>query len=174
MTIRAGYAEACNNLSLREYGKDGLQGGSPDGSVWLKKRAIINRAPIADVQNMRTLSEGISQQRFLCLSRESDGAIAPIRGEEASNLPPRETADVRPMLIVEFYIVAATYFYYVGLEEPMLQGFEPIWTRMQLEAGYCPVSRTIFIISVRVVRSPMERLNEISQTELDHADQHVA
>lgn len=40
--------------------------------------------------------------------------------EEVNSMPPRESKRVI-YAKSEFYIVAATYFYYVGLDEPMLQ-----------------------------------------------------
>ena len=80
----AGYAEACNNLAFVEMAKMNYK----EARRWLglveEKSNNQLELLIADVQ----MSAGISQQRFLFLSRESDGAIAPFgRGGFQSATP---------------------------------------------------------------------------------------
>lgn len=120
----AGYAEACNNIAFVEMAKMNY----PKACKWLELvRAKSNNQLellIADVQQMR-ICQRESRNKDFYTYRER--AMARLRrlSEEADNLPVRER---RRALYAqsEFDIVDATYFYYVGLDEPMMKALNNI------------------------------------------------
>ena len=64
--------------------------------------------------------------------------------EEVNSMPPRESKRVI-YAKSEFYIVAATYFYYVGLDEPMFQELNRL-DPMQAGTGFGTISQLSVII----------------------------
>ncbi len=115
----AGYAEACNNLAFVEMAKMNYK----EARKWLDLVDARSNNQlellVADVQNMR-ICQRESHNRDFYTYRER--AMARLRriGEEANNLPDRERRRIA-YAKSEFDIVDATYFYYVGLEEPMMK-----------------------------------------------------
>ena len=118
----AGYAEACNNLAFVAMAKmDYRQAKQWLGKVEEKSDNQIELL-IADVQNMRLCQREAHNKDFYNYRERAMHRLRRI-GEEAEALPPRE----RKRAIYaksEFDIVAATYFYYIGLEEPMHQALD--------------------------------------------------
>ncbi len=120
----AGYAEACNNLAFVSIAKMNYK----QAKRWLD--SVEERSDnqiellIADVQNMR-LCQRESRNKDFYSYREK--ALVKLRriAEEADNLPQREHQRA-VYAKSEFAIVAATYFYYVQLEKPMLQALNTI------------------------------------------------
>ena len=114
----AGYAEACNNLAFVAIAKMDYH----TAKRWLDK---VNKRSdnqiellIADVQNMRLCQREARNKDFYSFREKAIRKLRRI-GEEIDNLPLRE----RHRAIYaksEFDIVAATYFYYVQLDKPML------------------------------------------------------
>ena len=114
----AGYAEACNNLAFVAIAKMDYH----TAKRWLDK--VNERSDnqiellIADVQNMRLCQREARNKDFYSFREKAIRKLRRI-GEEIDNLPLRE----RQRAIYaksEFDIVAATYFYYVQLDKPML------------------------------------------------------
>lgn len=114
----AGYAEACNNLAFVAIAKMDYH----TAKRWLDK--VNERSDnqiellIADVQNMRLCQREARNKNFYSFREKAIRKLRRI-GEEIDNLPLRE----RHRAIYaksEFDIVAATYFYYVQLDKPML------------------------------------------------------
>lgn len=114
----AGYAEACNNLAFVAIAKMDYH----TAKRWLDK--VNERSDnqiellIADVQNMRLCQREARNKDFYSFREKAIRKLRRI-GEEIDNLPLRE----RHRAIYaksEFDIVAATYFYYVQLDKPML------------------------------------------------------
>ena len=114
----AGYAEACNNLAFVAIAKMDYH----TAKRWLDK--VNERSDnqiellIADVQNMRLCQREARNKDFYSFREKAIRKLRRI-GEEIDNLPLRE----RHRTIYaksEFDIVAATYFYYVQLDKPML------------------------------------------------------
>lgn len=120
----AGYAEACNNLAFVSIAKMDYR----QAKRWLdrveEKSDNQIELLIADVQNMRLCQREARNKDFYSYREK---AILKLRriGEEADNLPPREHQRA-VYAKSEFAIVAATYFYYVQLEKPMLQALNSI------------------------------------------------
>ena len=115
----AGYAEACNNLAFVATAKMDYK----QAKAWLDKveQHSDNQIEllIADVQNMRLCQREARNKDFYNYREKAMHLLRRV-GEEAVSLPRRE--HLRAVYAKsEFHIVAATYFYYVGLEEPMLQ-----------------------------------------------------
>ncbi len=114
-----GYAEACNNMAFVEMAKMRLE----EAKKWLAKveQHTDNQLEllVADVQNMRICQREAHNKDFYAYREMAMQRLRRI-GEEASNLQAREQ---RRALYArsEFDIVAATYFYYVSLDEPMLK-----------------------------------------------------
>ncbi len=115
----AGYAEACNNLAFVAIAKMDYK----TAKKWLQK--IEDRSDnqiellIADIQNMRLCQRESHNKDFYAYREEAMRRLRRIN-EEANSLPKREKK--RAIYAKsEFDIVAATYFYYVGLETPMFQ-----------------------------------------------------
>lgn len=114
----AGYAEACNNMAFVAMARMDYAGAKRWLSQVEKHSDSQLELLVADVQHMR-LCQRESRNKDFYTYREK--AILRLRRieEEAGNLPKREQQRV-VYARSEFYIVAATYFYYVGLEKPML------------------------------------------------------
>ena len=115
----AGYAEACNNLAFVAMAKMDYK----QAKKWLNQVETHSdnqiELLIADVQNMRLCQREARNKDFYNYREKAMHLLRRV-GEEASSLPARE----RKRAIYaksEFDIVAATYFYYVGLEKPMQQ-----------------------------------------------------
>ena len=113
-----GYAEACNNLAFVAIAKMDYK----LAKQWLNQ--VEERSDnqiellIADVQNMRLCQREARNKDFYSFREKAIRKLRRI-GEEIDNLPLRE----RHRAIYaksEFDIVAATYFYYVQLDKPML------------------------------------------------------
>ena len=121
---RAGYAEACNNLAFVEMARMNYDGARK----WLERveEESNNQLEllIADVQYMRICQRESHNKDFYSYRERAQYRLRRI-GEEADNLPPRERK--RALYAQsEFDIVDATYFYYVGLEDPMLKALNDI------------------------------------------------
>ena len=120
----AGYAEACNNLAFVAIAKmDYAQ-----ARRWLAKveKRSNNQIEllIADVQYMRICQREAHNKDFYSYREKAQARLKRI-GEEADRLPPHD----RQRAVYahsEFDIVAATYFYYVGLDEPMVGALDDI------------------------------------------------
>ena len=120
----AGYAEACNNLAFVEMARMNYSGARK----WLERveEESNNQLEllIADVQYMRICQRESHNKDFYSYRERAQYRLRRI-GEEADNLPPRERK--RALYAQsEFDIVDATYFYYVGLEDPMLKALDDI------------------------------------------------
>ena len=119
-----GYAEACNNLAFVEMAKMNYSGACKWLELVREKSNNQLELLIADVQQMR-ICQRESHNKDFYIYRER--AMARLRrlGEEADNLPTRER---RRALYAqsEFDIVDATYFYYVGLDDPMMKALNDI------------------------------------------------
>ena len=118
----AGYAEACNNLAFVAMAKMDYR----QAKQWLAK--VEGKSDnqiellVADVQNMRLCQREARNKDFYTFRERATHRLRRI-GEEADALPQRER--MRAVYAKsEFDIVAATYFYYVGLEEPMHQALD--------------------------------------------------
>ena len=115
----SGRAEAYNNLAFVCIAKMDYKGAKG----WLKKIEEESdnqiELAIADVQNMRLCQRESHNKDFYAYREKAMRRLRRIR-EEVNSMPPRESKRVI-YAKSEFYIVAATYFYYVGLDEPMLQ-----------------------------------------------------
>ena len=120
----AGYAEACNNLAFVAIAKMNYK----LAKQWLNR--VESKSDnqiellIADVQNMRLCQREARNKEFYSYREKAMRRLRRI-GEEADNLPPRE----RKRAIYaksEFAIVAATYFYYVQLEKPMVEALNEL------------------------------------------------
>lgn len=113
----SGYAEACNNLAFAEMAKLNFS----QARAWLEKVEQNSNNQIelliADVQYMRICQREAHNKDFYSYRQKAMDRLRRI-GEEAANLPPRESRRAA-YAHSEFDIVDATYFYYVGLEEPM-------------------------------------------------------
>ena len=115
----SGRAEAYNNLAFVCIAKMDYKGAKG----WLKKIEEESdnqiELAIADVQNMRLCQRESHNKDFYAYREKAMRRLRRIR-EEVNSMPPRESKRVI-YAKSEFYIVAATYFYYVGLDEPMFQ-----------------------------------------------------
>ena len=120
----SGYAEACNNLAFAAIAKMNYK----LAKKWLDQ--VESRSDnqiellIADIQNMRLCQREARNKEFYSYREKAMSKLRRIY-EEIDNLPQRER---RRVLYArsEFDIVAATYFYYVQLEKPMLQALGDI------------------------------------------------
>ena len=113
----AGYAEACNNLAFVAIAKmDYARARKWLAEVERKSNNQIELL-IADIQYMRICQREAHNKDFYSYREKAQARLKRI-GEEADRLPPH---DRRRAVYAhsEFDIVAATYFYYVGLDEPM-------------------------------------------------------
>ena len=120
----AGYAEACNNLAFAEMAKLNFrQARYWLGQVEQKSNNQIELL-VADVQNMRICQREAHNKDFYYYRQKAMDRLRRI-GEEAANLPPRERKRAT-YAHSEFDIVDATYFYYVGLDEPMMKALDDI------------------------------------------------
>lgn len=119
-----GYAEACNNLAFYEIAK--LNYGQARKWLNLVEGKCNNQIEllIADVQNMRICQRESHNKDFYTFREKAMRRLHRI-GEETDNLPPRER---RRMVYAqsEFSLIEAVYFYYVGLEKPMLKSLHDI------------------------------------------------
>ena len=119
-----GYAEAYNNLAFVEMAKMNYQAAQKWLDLVEEKSNNQLELLIADVQHMR-ICQRESHNKDFYTYRER--AMARLRrlNEEAANLPARER---RRAIYAqsEFDIVDATYFYYVGLDEPMMKALNDI------------------------------------------------
>ena len=119
-----GFAEACNNLAFVDMAKMNYVGAKK----WLDKVAETSDNQIellvADVQQMRLCQRESRNKDFYVYREKAMHRLRRI-GEEADNLPSRERHRVL-YARSEFNIVAATYFYYVGLDEPMLKALDDL------------------------------------------------
>mgnify|MGYP002517432228 FL=1 len=160
----AGYAEAHNNLAFVAMAK-------MDYPKARKHLAEVERRSdnqieilIAHIQNMR-LCQRESRNKDFYAYREKAMRLLRRIGEEADNLPPRER---RRALYAhsEFDIVAATYFYYVGQEKPMLQALNDI-DADALEADTAQYLNYLYNIGAggAIVDGTAE---EIAQSEFDY------
>lgn len=119
-----GYAEACNNLAFVDMAKMNYAGAKK----WLDKVAETSDNQIellvADVQHMRLCQRESRNKDFYVYQEKATHRLRRI-GEEADNLAQRER---RRVLYArsEFDIVAATYYYYVWLDEPMLKALDDL------------------------------------------------
>lgn len=115
----AGYAEACNNLAFVAMAKMNYA----EARRWLRQveEKSNNQLEllIADVQLMRICQRESHNKDFYTYREKAVSRLRRL-DEEASNLPPRERSRA-VYAHSEFDIVDATYFYYVGLDEPMLK-----------------------------------------------------
>lgn len=120
----AGYAEACNNLAFVATAKMDYK----KAKQWLDR--VEDQSDnqiellIADIQNMRLCQREARNKDFYTYRESAMRRLRRI-GEEADDLPKREA---RRMIYArsEFNIVAATYFYYVQLDAPMLKALNDI------------------------------------------------
>lgn len=120
----AGYAEACNNLAFVAIAKMNYK----QAKTWLERveQHSDNQIEllIADIQNMRLCQREARNKDFYNYREKAMHLLRRV-GEEAASLPRREY--LRAIYAKsEFNIVAATYFYYVGLEEPMQQALSKL------------------------------------------------
>lgn len=119
-----GYAEACNNLAFVEMARMNYQ----EACKWLdlveEKSNNQLELLIADVQHMRICQRESHNKDFYSYRER---ALARLRrlNEEASSLPTRERRRA-VYAQSEFDIVDATYFYYVGLDDPMMKALNDI------------------------------------------------
>ena len=115
----SGRAEAYNNLAFVCIAKMDYKGAKG----WLKKVEEVSdnqiELAIADVQNMRLCQRESHNKDFYAYREKAMRRLRRIR-EEVNSMPPRESKRVI-YAKSEFSIVAATYFYYVGLDEPMFK-----------------------------------------------------
>ena len=115
----SGRAEAYNNLAFVCIAKMDYKGAKG----WLKKVEEESdnqiELAIADVQNMRLCQRESHNKDFYAYREKAMRRLRRIR-EEVNSMPPRESKRVI-YAKSEFSIVAATYFYYVGLDEPMFK-----------------------------------------------------
>lgn len=119
-----GYAEACNNMAFVEMARMNYK----DARKWLAKveEKSNNQLEllIADIQFMRICQRESHNKDFYSYREKAQSRLRRI-GEEADNLPPRERK--RALYAhSEFDIVDATYFYYIGLDDPMLKALNDI------------------------------------------------
>lgn len=159
----AGYAEACNNLAFTAIAK--MQ--YTKAKEWLDKIEETSDNQIellvADVQQMRLCQRQSHNKDFYSYQEKASLRLRRI-GEEADNLPPREK---RRVLYAhsEFDIVVATYFYYVGLNEPMVKALNDIDTK-ELEQDTAQYLNYLYNIgSGGVIQGTA---NRVSQTEFDY------
>ena len=119
-----GYAEACNNLAFVAMAKMDY----PEARKWLDKveQKSNNQLEllIADVQSMRICQRESHNKDFYTYRERAASRLRRLL-EEASTLPPRERRRAA-YAKSEFDIVDATYFYYIGLDEPMLKALNDI------------------------------------------------
>ena len=120
----SGYAEACNNLAFAEMAKLNFR----QARAWLEKVEQNSNNQIelliADVQYMRICQREAHNKDFYSYRQKAMDRLRRI-GEEAANLPPRESRRAA-YAHSEFDIVDATYFYYVGLDEPMMKALNDL------------------------------------------------
>ncbi len=119
-----GYAEACNNLAFVAMAKMNFAEAKRLLSQVYDRSDNQLELLVADVQNMR-ICQRMAQNKDFYAYRER--AMLRLRrlSEDAGNLPPRE--QLRAVYAhSEFDIVAATYFYYVGLETPMMEALNDL------------------------------------------------
>lgn len=159
----AGYAEACNNLAFTAIAK--MQYSK--AKEWLDKIANTSDNQIellvADVQQMRLCQRQSHNKDFYSYQEKASLRLRRI-GEEVENLPPREK---RRVLYAhsEFDIVVATYFYYVGLDEPMMKALNDIDTE-ELEQDTAQYLNYLYNIGAGgVIQGTANRVN---QTEFDY------
>ena len=120
----AGYAEAHNNLAFVAIAKMDYEQARRHLLEVEQRSDNQIEILVAHVQNMR-LCQRESRNKDFYAYREKAMRLLRRIGEEADNLPPRERK--RALYAhSELDIVAATYFYYVGQEEPMLQALNDI------------------------------------------------
>lgn len=120
----AGYAEACNNLAFVCIAHLDYDGARNWLSCVEKKSDNQIELLVADVQNMRICQREGHNKDFYSFREKAMTRLRRIQ-EEAENLPPHESKRV-VYAQSEFNIVAATYFYYVGLEAPMMEALNAI------------------------------------------------
>lgn len=119
-----GHAEACNNLAFVEMSRMNYQ----EAQNWLGRVEDESNNQlellIADVQHMR-ICQRESRNKDFYTYRERAMARMRRLNEEAASLPDRER---RRAIYAqsEFDIVDATYFYYVGLDQPMMKALHDI------------------------------------------------
>lgn len=115
----AGYAEACNNLAFVAMAKMNYK----EANKWLdlveEKSNNQLELLVADVQRMRICQRESHNKDFYTYRERAMARLRRI-GEEANNLPARERHRAT-YAQSEFNIVDATYFYYIGLDEPMMK-----------------------------------------------------
>ena len=115
----AGYAEACNNLAFVAMAKMDYK----EARKWLdlveEKSNNQLELLVADVQYMRICQRESHNKDFYTYRERAMARLRRI-GEEARDLPSRDRSRAT-YAQSEFSIVDATYFYYVGLEEPMMK-----------------------------------------------------
>ena len=120
----AGYAEACNNLAFVAMAKMNYK----EARKWLSlvEQESNNQLEllVADVQQMRICQRESRNKEFYSYRERAMARLHRI-GEEAGNLPVRERHRAT-YAQSEFDIVDATYFYYVGLEEPMMKALNDL------------------------------------------------
>ena len=119
-----GYAEACNNLAFYEIAKLNYK----QARKWLdlveEKSDNQIELLIADIQNMRICQRESHNKDFYSFREKAIHKLHRI-SEETDNLPVRER---RRAIYAqsEFSLIESVYFYYVGLEEPMLKSLKDI------------------------------------------------
>ena len=120
----AGYAEACNNMAFVAI----VRMRYAEAKRWLacveEKSDNQIEILIADVQYMRLCQRQSRNKDFYAYREKAMQRLHRI-GEEADYLSPRERKRVL-YAHSEFSIVDATYFYYVGLEKPMVDALADI------------------------------------------------
>ena len=160
----AGYAEAHNNMAFVAIAKMQYQHARSHLDEVERRSDNQIEILIAHIQNMR-LCQRESRNKDFYAYREKAMRLLNRIGEEADNLPDRER---RRALYArsEFDIVAATYFYYVRQEEPMLQALNDI-DADALEADTAQYLNYLYNIGSggAVVNGTAE---EIAQTEFDY------
>ena len=120
----AGYAEACNNLAFVEMAKMNYKEAKKWLSLVEDKSNNQLELLVADVQNMRICQRESHNKDFYSYREKAVSRLRRLE-EEAGNLPPRERRRAT-YAHSEFDIVDATYFYYVGLDEPMMKALNDI------------------------------------------------
>lgn len=119
-----GYAEACNNLAFVSIARLDYE----QARKWLQlvEQSSDNQIEllVADVQNMRICQREGHNKDFYSYREKAMARLRRIN-EEGNDLPVHESKRVL-YAQSEFSIVAATYFYYVGLETPMMEALNEI------------------------------------------------
>lgn len=120
----AGYAEACNNLAFVAMAKMNFKEAKRYLQQVYQQSDSQLELLIADIQNMRICQREAHNKDFYAFREKAMLRLRRL-DEDAENLPQRARHRVL-YAHSEFDIVAATYFYYVGLDKPMMEALNEI------------------------------------------------